>query len=164
MLENLAEEIRKLRSELSKRLADLENRVKHLEETRDPSYMVELVWRVACIEASAQRLLSHARNTLTTLPQFEEELNNYFENLGEFVRLMKDKEIPVNWSLLERSTSMVLQAAREAGLPFRSIASSIIDKLDKDAVKVLSEEMIEKTYGLTDLEYWKGLLRRRHLV
>ena len=63
MLENLAEEIRKLRSELSRRLADLENRVKHLEETRDPSYMVELVWRIACIEASAQRLLSHARNT-----------------------------------------------------------------------------------------------------
>ncbi|MCD6591665.1 MAG: hypothetical protein J7K78_01440, partial [Thaumarchaeota archaeon] len=86
------------------------------------------------------------------------------ENLGEFVRLMKDKEIPVNWSLLERSTSMVLQAAREAGLPFRSIASSIIDRLDKDAVKVLSEEMIEKTYGLTDLEYWRSLLRRRHLV
>jgi len=158
--ENLAEEIKRLRIDLSKKIADLEDRIKHLEESRDPSYMVEIVWRIACVEASAHRLLSYARNALTTLPQFEEELNRYFDDLRDFTRLMKDKEIPMNWHLVEKSTSIVLQAAKGAGLPFRIIASSIVDRLGEDSAKVLNEKMIEEIYGSADLEYWRSLLRR----
>ena len=158
------DELRKVRDELLKRLTHIEERVKKLEEMVDPTNLVEINWRIARIEAFSQRLLTFSRNELITIPRFEEELREYLSNLNALIELLRSRMKSINWNLIEESTSTVIHAAKEAGLPFRAIANLIIEKLGDDVVKVVSEKDIEEAYGLIDLNYWRRLLRERRLI
>lgn len=160
----LKDELRKVKDELLEKLTGVEERVKKLEELVEPTNLIEINWRIARIEAFSQRLLTHSRNELITIPRFEEELREYLSNLHALIKLLRSRIKSVNWKLVEESTSMVIHAAKEAGLPFRALAALMIEKLGDDVVKVVSGKAIEEAYGLIDLNYWKRLLRERGLI
>ena len=153
------EEIRKAWKESSEKLEELEKKVKKLERISDISSMIEINWRIAHMEAFAQRLLSSARNAVINLPRFEEGLKEYFEDLSSLLKILEERGWPINWDLVRKSTSIILHAAKEIGLPFRVVADLVVEKLGKDAAKVFSEKEIEEAYGLTDLDLWKKILR-----
>ncbi|MCD6312365.1 MAG: hypothetical protein J7L79_00945 [Thaumarchaeota archaeon] len=160
----MSSKVEKARNELSKRLEELESRIKRLEELIDLMNLIEISWRIAQIEAFSQRLLTSSRNELITIPRFEEELREYLNNLNALIKLLRSRMKSVNWKLVEESTSTVIHAAKEAGLPFRAIANLMIEKLGDDVVKVVSEKDIEEAYGLIDLNYWRRLLRERRFI
>ena len=157
---HLSSEVEKLRDELVGKISELESRVGRLEEKLNilPS-IVEASWRIAQLESSAQRILSHSRSPLVTLPIFEQELSKYFDELKDLIAILKDASISVNWSLIGRSASMVLRAAKEAGISFGPLASLMIEKLGGYAAKVIDENVVGEVYGLAELKYWRKLLR-----
>ena len=160
----LSSEVEKAGDELSKKLEELESRVKRLEELIASMNLIGISWKIARIEALSQRLLTYSRNELITIPRFEEELREYLSNLHALIKLLRSRMKSIDWKLIEESTSTVIHAAKEAGLPFRAIANLIIEKLGDDVVKVVSEKDIEEAYGLIDLNYWRRLLRERRLI
>ena len=155
----MSSEVEKLRDELMSRISELESRVGKLEEELNilPN-IVEASWRIAQLESSAQRILSHSRSPLITLPIFEQELSKYFDELKDLITILKDASISVNWSLIGRSASMVIRAAKEAGISFGLLASLMIEKLGDYAAKIIDENVVGEVYGLAELEYWKRLL------
>ena len=155
----MSSEVEKLRDELMRKISELESRVGKIEEELNilPN-IIEASWRIAQLESSAQRILSHSRSPLITLPMFEQELSKYFDDLKDLITILRDANIPVNWSLIGRSASMVLRAAKEAGISFGPLANLMIEKLGGYAAKVIDENVVGEVYGLAELKYWKKLL------
>jgi len=156
----LLEELKKAKNELSRRLDNLEERIKQLEKVSDIPSLVEVSWKVAHIEASAQRLLSSARNGVINLPKFEERLRNYFDDLASLLKILDEKGWPISWDLIRKSNSVILHAAKEIGLPFTIVAELAVEKLHGYAANVFGEEVVEEVYGLSELDFWKKLLKK----
>ncbi|MCD6421135.1 MAG: hypothetical protein J7L17_01855 [Thaumarchaeota archaeon] len=157
----MSSEVEKLRDEVMSKVSELESRVGKIEEELNilPN-IVEASWRIAQLESSAQRILSHSRSPLITLPMFEQELSKYFDELKELITILRDASMPMNWSLIGRSASTVLRAAKEAGISFGLIANLMIERLGDYAAKIIDENVVGEVYGLAELEYWRRLLRK----
>lgn len=154
----MLEEIRRLRDEFSERIHELEERIKRLENLTTPARLIMINWRIARIEASAHRILSSARNTLTSIPELEKDLKEYFVDLGELIKVVGNEVGTVSWDLVKACTSIIIHAAKEAGLPFRIIASIAVEKLGASATEAIDENVIKEVYGLVDWDYWKRLV------
>lgn len=155
----MSSEVERLRIELSRRISELELRVEKLEKDLEAlSKISELTWRIAQLESSAQRFLTHSRNSLLTLPALEEELNEYFSDLKELIATLEDAGMPVDWGFIGRSASRVLKAAKEAGISFSLFANLMVEKLGDYAAKIVDEKTVGRIYGLAELEHWRKLM------
>lgn len=160
MSEEVLEEVRRLREELSEKIRELEKRIRKLEDLASPAKLIAINWRIARIEASAHRIFASARNALTSVPELERDLEDYFRDLGDLIVMMMEEVGEVGWNLVKTCTSIVVHAAKEAGIPFRIVADFAVERLGSSAAKALDEDVIKKTYGLVDWDYWRSLVAR----
>lgn len=151
--EKVIEEVKRLREELSEKLQELEERIKRLE-----GKIITINWRIAHIEAYAHRILSSAKNTLISVPEIEKDLRDYFSDLGSLVKVIEREFGAVNWDLIKSCTSVVIHAAKIAGLPFRVVTSIAVEKLGGLAAEAIDENAVKEVYGFVDLDYWKRLI------
>jgi len=66
----------------------------------------------------------------------------------------------VNWPLIQDGSSIILNAARSIGLPFGTVAGLVIEVMEDDAEKFLSETSIAEIYGTVNLTQWRRLINR----
>lgn len=154
----MIEEVRRLREELSGKLQELEERIRRLEDASSPSKMIVINWMIARIEASAHRILSSAKNTLVSVPEIEKDLRDYFSDLRSLVDVIKREFATVSWDLVRSCTSVVVRAAKIAGIPFRVVASIAVEKLGELAAEAIDEKAVKEVYGFVDWDYWKKLI------
>ncbi|MEM0329029.1 MAG: hypothetical protein QXW02_01415 [Nitrososphaerota archaeon] len=155
--EGVIGEVKRLRVELLEKLHELEERIRRLEDIVSPSKLIAINWRIAHVEAFAHRILSLSKNTLTSVPEIERDLRDYFSDLGDLAKLIEREIGSVDWDLIRSCTFVVMRAARTAGLPFRTIASIAIEKLGGLAVEAIDENAVKEVYGFVDWDYWRSL-------
>ena len=151
----MLKEVKRLGEEISERLQELEERVKRLEDASSSSRIISISWRIARVEASAHRILSLSRNTLVSVPEIERDLRDYFSGLGDLVEVIRREASAVSWDLIRSCTSVVIHAAKTAGLPFRIVASIAVEKLGERAADAIDENVVKEVYGFVDWDYWK---------
>jgi len=109
------------------------------------------------VEASNHRILSLARNILVRVPDMKRGLRNYFADLGDLVEIIRREPGTVSRDLVKSYTSVVIHAAKTAGLPFRIIANIAIDKLGEMAAEAIDENVVKGFMGS-----WVGIAGRAH--
>ena len=156
----LLEVVENLRDEVIRRLDDHEERLKNNITKEDLASFMELQYDLTTAVVLGYYLQTLTKSPNSTIYEFEECLRKLLRVWKRVIEKNRKLFGVVNWPPIQDGSSLILIAAREIGLPFGTVAGLVVEVMEDDAEKFLSEASIAEVYGTVNLTKWRRLMNR----
>jgi len=156
----LLEVVESLRDEIVKKLDDHEGRLRSSVSKEELASFMELQYDLTTAVVLGYYLLTLTKTPNSTIYEFEEGLRKLLRVWKRVIEKNRKLFGVVNWPLIQDGSSMILSATRTMGLPFGTVAGLVVEVMEDDAEKFLSEASIAEIYGRVNLTQWKRLINR----
>jgi len=156
----LLEVVETLRDEVIKRLDEQEGRLKERVGKEDLATFMELQYHLTTAVVLGYYLQILAKSSGSTIYEFEGHLRKLLKIWKKVIDRNRKLFGVANWPIIQEGSSLILNAAREIGLPFGTVAGLVVEVMEDDAEKFLSETSIAETYGTVNLTKWRRLMNR----
>jgi len=156
----LLEVVETLRDEVIKRLDEQEDRLKERVSKEDLATFMELQYHLTTAVVLGYYLQTLAKSSGPTIYEFEGHLRKLLKIWKKVIDGNRKLFGVANWPIIQEGSSLILNAAREIGLPFGTVAGLVVEVMGADAEKFLSEASIAEIYGTVNLTKWRRLMNR----
>ena len=156
----LLEVVESLRDEIVKRLDDHEGRLRSSIGKEELASFMELQYHLTTAVVLGYYLQILAKNSGSTIYEFEGHLRKLLKIWKKVIDENRKLFGVANWPIIQEGSSLILGAAREIGLPFGTVAGLVVEVMEDDAEKFLSEASIAEIYGTVNLTKWRRLMNR----
>jgi len=156
----LLEVVEALRNEVIKRFNEMERGLEERASKKELAKLLELNYNLTVAVALGYYLQILAKNPNPTLYEFEKELTELLRIWKKVLDQSRELFGVVDWSIIQDGSSAILKAARSIGLPFGTVAGLVMEVMEADAEKFLSEASIAEIYGTINLTRWRRLINK----
>ena len=156
----LLEVVETLRDEVIRRLDDHEGKLRKSISKEELASFMELQYDLTTAVVLGYYLQILTKSPSLTIYEFEEGLRRLLRVWKRVIEKNRKLFGVVNWPLIQDGSSIILNAARSIGLPFGTVAGLVIEVMEDDAEKFLSEASIAEIYGAVNLTQWRRLINR----
>jgi len=156
----LLELVENLKDEIIRRLDDHEGRLRNSISKEDLAGFMELQYDLTTAVVLGYYLQTLTKSPNSTIYEFEECLRKLLRVWKRVIEKNRKLFGVVNWPPIQDGSSLILNASREIGLPFGTVAGLVVEVMEDDAEKFLSEASIAEIYGTVNLTKWRRLMNR----
>ena len=156
----LLEAVEALREEVIRRLDELEEKLGERISKEELARFMELQYHLTTAVALGYYLQILAKSPNPTIYEFEENLRKLLRIWKKVIDENRKLFGVVDWSIIQDGSSLILTATRSIGLPFGTVAGLVVEVMEADAEKFLSEASIAEIYGTINLTQWRRLINK----
>ncbi|HDJ67043.1 MAG TPA: hypothetical protein ENF33_04980 [Nitrososphaeria archaeon] len=156
----LLEAVEALREEVIRRLDELEEKLGERISKEELARFMELQYHLTTAVALGYYLQILAKSPNPTIYEFEESLRKLLRIWKKVIDENRKLFGVVDWSIIQDGSSLILTATRSIGLPFGTVAGLVVEVMEADAEKFLSEASIAEIYGTINLTQWRRLINK----